>query len=455
MKLLLSKIFLVSIFCFLLTSNVSAQKGSDALKTAEREWKKLFDESVEWYNFGYYDNALRGFKRLLIKDRNHCNVNFYVAMCYYYLQRPADIILPYMEKAAKKVNPYYSYTYKENSSPVFTLLYVGELYMYLYRFDDAEKAFSEFKTYLTERNRDAAHIMMVEQWSEYVKNARELYANPVVNMSVENLKIANSNYNETSPFLSPDGKTLFISSDRKGSTGGQFMQNTFKSDVYIMTNKSGHWSKPKKMAYRINSNSADNNSTVGENGKYLIFSREDKNNKDFNIYSSEIDGKRFRTPEKFNPNINTKSNETHAYISVNGNVMYFASNKPGGYGGTDIYLSEKMPNGEWGPAYNLGPNVNTIYDDDFPYILDDGVTLFFSSKGHNSMGGFDIFVTTLSEEGIWSDPENIGYPVNTTSDDTGFMMNKDGSTGYYSTAREAQSNASVGNADIYQISFGQ
>jgi hypothetical protein len=135
--------------------------------------------------------------------------------------------------------------------------------------------------------------------------------------------------------------------------------------------------------------------------------------------------------------------------------MYFASNKPGGYGGTDIYLSEKMPNGEWGPSYNLGPNVNTANDDDFPFVLDDGVTLFFSSKGHNSMGGFDIFVTTLSEEGIWSNPENFGYPVNTTSDDTGFMMKKDGSVGFYSTARDAQSNSSIGNADIYQINFGQ
>ncbi len=429
--------------------------GQNPIKQAEREWKMLFDESVEWYNFGYYENALRGFKRLLIKDRNHPNINFYVAMSYYYLRRPAEIILPFMEKASKSVNPYYGYTYKEKSSPVFTLLYLGQLYMYLYRFDEAEKALNEFKTYLTERNRDAAYIYETDLWMAYIGNARELYANPVKNVTVENLKNANSNYNEGNPFISADGKNLYISSDRKGSTGGQFLQDVYKSDVYLLTSKSGKWSKPKKMAYRVNSQTSELNSSVGEGGKYLIYSREDKNNKDYNLYFSLIDGKRYKTPEKFNPNINSKNNESQAYITVNGSVMYFSSDRPGGYGGKDLYMSERMPNGEWGPAYNLGSSINTMYDEDFPFVLDDGVTLFFSSKCPSGMGGFDIYVSTLSEEGVWSKPENMGYPINTTSDDTGFMMSRDGTTGYYSTARDAQQNANVGNQDIYIIHFGQ
>lgn len=451
----MKKIFIIFAAFFLLQASLAEVQAQNPNKTAEREWKMLFDESLEWYNFGYFENAVRGFKRLLVKDRNNSNINFYVAMSYYYLRRPADVILPYMEKASKKVNPYYSYTYKESASPVFTLLYLGQLYMNVYEFDKADSALMRFGMYLTEKNRDAGFIMELSLWMNYVNNARVHYANPLKNVSVENLKIINSSYNEGQPFLSPDGKSLFMTSDRKGSTGGQWLNDTYKPDVYLVTIKSDKLSKPKKMGQRMNTASADMCNSLGEGGKYLLISREDKNNKDYNIYSSEISGKRFKEPEKLNPNINSKDNEVHAYVSLNGHVMYFSSDRMGGYGGLDIYMSEKMPNGEWGPAYNLGPTVNTWFDEDYPFILDDGVTLFFSSNCTKSMGGFDIFVSTLSEEGMWSDPDNMGYPINTTSDDNGFMMTRDGLTGFYATAREAQTNGNIGNQDIYKINFGK
>ena len=212
---------------------------------------------------------------------------------------------------------------------------------------------------------------------------------------------------------------------------------------------------PRKIAYHINSKSDDLNPSLGEGGKYLVYSREDKNKKDYNLYYAEANGKRFKAPQKFNPNINSKSNESSPYIVLNGSTMYFSSDKPGGFGGKDIYISEKMRNGEWGRPYNLGPNVNTEKDEDCPFVLDDGVTLFFSSKGHKSMGGYDIFVCTLSDDGIWSEPENMGYPINTTYDDIGFMMTPDGKKGYYSTARDAHENAEINNLDIYEIFFGE
>lgn len=454
------KKFGVVFLIVLIISSVSVKAhqpkvNDDPLKTAERQWKMLFEESVEWYGFGYIANALRGFKRLLVKDRNHANVNFYVAMCYYYLRRPANIIIPYLEKAVKKVDPYYSYSYKEKSAPVFAWLYLGEMYMYTYQFDAAENAFEEFKNYLTDRNRDAAYLIQVNNWLDNVICAREYYENKSKSIDVQNMKIINSKYNDYCPHISRDGTQMYLATERKGTTGGQYLRDTYKADIYLVKSKNGHWSRPRKIAYRINSKSDDLNPSLGEGGKYLVYSREDKNNKDYNLYYAEVNGKRFKAPQKFNPNVNSKNNESSPYIVLNGSVMYFSSDKPGGFGGKDIYISEKMPNGEWGRPYNLGPNVNTEKDEDCPFVLDDGVTLFFSSKGHKSMGGYDIFVSTLSDDGIWSEPENMGYPINTTYDDIGFMMTPDGKKGYYSTARDAHENAEINNLDIYEIFFGE
>ena len=129
--------------------------------------------------------------------------------------------------------------------------------MNVYEFDKADTAFMRFGMYLTEKNRDAAYIMELSLWMNYVNNARANYENQLKNVSVENIKLINSNYNEGQPFLAPDGKTLFMTSDRKGSTGGQWLNDVYKSDVYMVSIKSDKFSKPKKMGQRMNTSSAD------------------------------------------------------------------------------------------------------------------------------------------------------------------------------------------------------
>lgn len=170
---------------------------------------------------------------------------------------------------------------------------------------------------------------------------------------------------------------------------------------------------------------------------------------DGNIYSTALDGDTWSKPVKLNENINTKHWEPSAFISADGNSLYFASNKPGGFGGLDLYMSKRGSDGDWDKAVNLGAGINTPYDEDAPSIHPDGVTLSFSSNGHNTMGGFDIFTSLLSYEGIWSEPVNVGYPINTTDDDIFYMVSPNGKTAYFSSFRED----GLGEKDNYMATF--
>jgi hypothetical protein len=155
-------------------------------------------------------------------------------------------------------------------------------------------------------------------------------------------------------------------------------------------------------------------------------------------------------PEKLPSPINTKDyTSPSATLSADGQTIYFSSNRPGGFGKKDIYRAVKLPNGKWSKALNLGSIINTEEDEDSPFIHPDGKTLYFSSRSHKNMGGYDIFKTTLSEEGHWSEPVNMGYPVNTPDDDIYFALSLNGQTGYYSSDRPG----GFGGSDIYLIHF--
>jgi hypothetical protein len=166
---------------------------------------------------------------------------------------------------------------------------------------------------------------------------------------------------------------------------------------------------------------------------------------DDDIYSVDLKKNTF-TPQKLN--INTKYIECSPCISPDGNTLYFVSNRPGGFGGKDIWSSERLSNGNWSEPVNLGKKVNTPEDEESPFMMADNATLYFSSKGPGSMGGFDIFVSTRNDDGFWSMPENLGTPVNTAGDDFFYITDTYGKRAFYSS-----DNAKKGNQDIYFVNY--
>jgi outer membrane protein OmpA-like peptidoglycan-associated protein len=275
-----------------------------------------------------------------------------------------------------------------------------------------------------------------------------LTAAPIA-MEVKNIgKTINSEFPEYAPVISADESVLIFTSRRPNTTGGKIAEDgSFFEDIYISYNQNGEWTEPKSIGENINTPGHEATIGLSVDGQQLLIYKDD--NGDGNIYYSKLDGDTWQAPIKLSDNINSKSWESHASISSDGNTLYFTSNRKGGYGGRDIYFSRKLPNGEWGLPINMGPKINTPYDEEGPFIHPDNRTLFFSSKGHNSMGGFDVFISLKDENGNWSQAMNLGYPLNSSDDDVFYVLSADGKRAYYSSIKED----SYGDKDIYVASF--
>jgi len=226
----------------------------------------------------------------------------------------------------------------------------------------------------------------------------------------------------------------------------------FYNAIMMSVMKNGQWSEPINITAQIGSDGDCEPSCISFDNKTLYLIRKQKGNND--IYYSEFNGTNWSIMQPLNKNINSNKNESAACISPDGKVLYFSSDRKGGFGNLDLYMSVLDINNEWGPAINLGKNINTPYNDTNPYVCEDGKTFFFCSEGHLNMGGYDIFVTTIFPNYKFDMPINIGYPINTTHDNYYFYPVKNGEFIYLSLIRDE----GYGDQDIYKaenISFSK
>jgi outer membrane protein OmpA-like peptidoglycan-associated protein len=197
----------------------------------------------------------------------------------------------------------------------------------------------------------------------------------------------------------------------------------------------------------VNTPTHDAAAGLSPDGHILFVFKGDRNNGD--ILMSYIDKGEWTLPVDPGKNINTKYHESSACLSADGNTIYFSSDRPGGYGGRDLYKSQWDPiKKEWGIALNLGAVINTPFDEEGIFIHPGGLTLYFSSKGHNSMGGYDVFYSTLGNN-AWKKPVNIGFPVNTPDDDVYFVVSANGNNAYYASIADN----GFGEKDLYKVTF--
>ncbi len=400
-----------------------------------------------------FNEALKLYLDLLKMDSTNCNISFKIGYCYLNTVLEKDKSIQYLRRATKEVfMDAQPENHLEKAAPVETYLYLAQAYHLNSRFQEALNVLDTLK--ITVPNYKTEFISDIDQLEEYCKNGIQLMKYPV-KMFVTNLGAGiNSEYDEHSPVFTADESTLIFTSKRAGSTGDKKTEDgQYFEDIYISQKSGdGKWNAPVSISSNINTPGHEASIGLSVDGQELFIYKDESNmvnEKDGNIYYSKIDGDVWRTPVKLGPTINTKYNENHASLSADGMELYFTSDRPGGFGGMDIYIAKKLPNGEWGEAQNLGSTINTKEDEIGPFIHPDGVTLFFSSKSHFCMGGFDIFFSSKNEEGVWDQPTNIGYPINTPSDDVFYVPTPDGRRAYYASHKSG----GIGRNDIYLITL--
>ena len=290
-------------------------------------------------------------------------------------------------------------------------------------------------------------IKEVDRKIEIIKNAQKLLLTPI-NVSFENLgDNINTEYPDYYSFVTPNESFMVFTSRRKN--GMKEFDGYYPSSIYYSKVVNGEFVKAKKGSSLINSTYDDQVVGLSYNADKLFIYFDDISNTG-DIYEADIVDFRFKKKVKMGISVNSKGFESSATISADGNTLFFASSRNKGLGGKDIYMTRKLPTGEWALPQNLGSNINTKYDEDFPNLFCDGTTLYFSSKGHNSMGGYDYFKSTWDPNtNKWSKAENLGYPLNTTRDNISISFTKDERHAYVSAWRKD----SKGFQDIYKVTF--
>lgn len=398
----------------------------------------------ELFHFGDKKDARDLYLQALEMNPNHLKANYMIGRCY----------LETTEK--KKAVPYFLKAFEINKEVSPDIMYkIAASYHYGAEFDNAMKYYRMHEASLNPTKLETMRTTLQEERAKCDKkifecmNGKIYYANPK-DYPIQNIGLpVNSEYHEYAVAITADQSTMIFTSRREGGIGqNKDVDNEFFEDIWITTKSNNQWTPPRNLGKNINTLSHDASIGFSPDGKKLFIYKSENGGDIF--YSDKINDTTWSIPKNIGPIINSKFTETSVSISHDGKNLFFSSDRPGGFGKMDIYKAELDQNGVWGKPYNLGSKINTIYDEDSPFMDLNEKTLYFSSRGMKSMGGYDIYKSTYDKEKFqWSEAENLGYPLNSPDDDIYFVISGDGKTGYYASAKEG----GMGENDIYAINM--
>ena len=373
------------------------------------------------YDFIDFKNAETGFKQAIQADPRFYEAYMMLGELYFRQKRYSDAVENY--RTAVKLD---SLFYK----PVFFNLATSEMLS-----GDYSNALIHFKVYVEQKDVSEKNKITAAKNIDNCEFALEAMKNPVAFKPVSIGSGVNTSDDEYWPSITADGQTMMFT---RQATSNNALLNFSQEDFYVSIKTNDVWGEAFDAGSPLNTPSNEGAQSISADGNYMFFTACDRPNSVGNCdiyFSANIDGK-WTQPYNIGPPVNTTYWESQPSISADGRMLFFSSNCPGGFGGKDIWYSVLDDDFKWKPPVNLGANVNTEGDEMSPFIHFDGQTLYFASDGRLGMGGFDIYMTKMNKDSTWTEPKNIGYPINTYNDEMGLVVESSGKLAYYSSVRE-------------------
>jgi tetratricopeptide (TPR) repeat protein len=394
--------------------------------------KELYTEGNEYFQAEDYKEAIYYFLQVTEKYNNP-NIQYKIGVCYLNMPGEETKAVPYLEEASKHINfKYKMRDITEKQAPLHALFYLGNAY----RIDNQlEKALESYNKFINSPGYDGNYNLdIVENEIKACERAKIIQDSPVDVVWEKLPEYVNTPNSDVRPVISGDETVLVFLTSLK-----------LYNAVYFARKMNGQWLAPENINPQILSDGEFYPTALSFDGKELYLVKQGTENKDLYV-SYYTDGK-WTVAKPLNKYINTSKDEESASISSDGKVLYFSSNRNDSKGGFDIFRSFKDAKGDWGKPENLGKIINTKDDEVSPSISENGKILYFSSKSHYNMGGFDIFYSELGKDNKWGQPVNIGFPINTTNDNIDFKVLGNGQFGYLSK----KMNKTSGSDDIYKV----
>jgi flagellar motor protein MotB len=422
----------------LLLCIAGSQNGlSQGLHTTSNKALKMYNEGLSAYDFLDFNNAENDFKEAVSLDNK-----FYEAYI---------MLGELMAKQSRnnEASVYYKTAVKIDSlffKPVFFNLANAEILC-----GDYANALNHYNVYLAQDGMSAKNKVAAAKSIKNCQFALKAMKKPVP-FNPESVGTGiNTIDDEYWPSITADGQVLMFTRQPNKITDPGF-SGIVQEDFYISYFADNKWQKAFNAGAPLNTIQNEGAQTLSSDGSYMFFTACNRpggmGNCDL-YFSSFTDGK-WSEPSNLGAPVNTSHWESTPSISADGRTLFFSSSRPGGFGGKDIWLTRLNEKNQWTDPVNLGPTINTDSDEMSPFIHFDGKTLYFASDGRVGMGGFDLFVTRLKDDSTWTEPQNLGYPINTYNDEMGLIIESGGQKAYYSSVRDKSKGKDIFSFSLYE-----